>query len=973
MVGRDAELAALLEAFEASCHGEPRAVIIRGEAGIGKTRLISEFLRVVTADDDARLPLVVATGQCIDLGAIGAPFTPIRRILHELHSGVGDEAFREAVGGTATLATIGTLVPEVGGDTPPTLNGGASYVAEAIERLLEELSAHSQVVLVLEDLHWADAATLDLLKTLAPTLRGSHVTLMATYRTDYVGRGHPLRAVVGELERSRTVSFVDVDRLNIEGVSELAQELSGGTLTADQIDTILSRSEGVPFFVEELIRLRDRPLPATLRDVVLARYEQLSPAARQAVGVVSVGGMHLDDDTLQRACRTDPSDLVRAVREAIAEGIVTSDGDGYTFRHALIREAVYDDLLPQERTTAHRAIAAILQERVDSGHTELAGAVAEHWLAVHDATKAFDAIVVASARARADFAPQTAARLGERLLALWPQVDDAEERAGATPAGVAARIAHDYVDGARSHAALRVAELGLASAPDDAVLERARLHLAAADAFFSDTGKTAVGHLDSIERLLSTRGESAARGVLARARAMRAFAATGRTEKMRLANAARELAESIDDVDTLCSVLRRRAIVLQQLGDHEGSLADTRRSFDLSPVGSSPRLIAYINLCDALRVMGRFKESIDIGFAGLAEAVDSGQERGYGTSLHVNLADTLIAVGRVDEGLAHTRRATTLLRGESARWLAVAAISQAWVEVWADDLEAYERTLKAIAPIRAGLTGLIEDAAYWQVLALDAAMARAADAPLSERVALVTAAIVQATSVFSDEIDEEPEMCRELLVSVCRARATLARLGQPQDPRLTARIQHLYAIVHHDVVANPYALVGDAFVREATGDAGALDAWREALALIDDVSSPVAVPVRIAHEARYRLALALAASGERTEALSVLRRVVAEAPPHGMKLFARWAREAMARLGSGGDASSGPFDDLTPRELEVLALVAEGLTNRAIGSRLFISPKTASVHVSAILAKFGAKNRAEAAAAYSSRLTRDGR
>ena len=664
VVGRDAELASLLEAFEASCHGEPRAVIIRGEAGIGKTRLINEFLRVASDHDHERLPAVVATGQCIDLGSIGAPFTPIRRMLHELHTGVGDEVFRAAVGGTATLATIGTLVPEIGSDAPAGLNGGASYVAEAIERLLEELSAHSHVILVLEDLHWADTTTLDLLKTLAPTLHGSHVTLMATYRTDYVGRGHPLRAVIGELERSRTVSFVDVARLNLEGVSELAQELGGGTLTVDQIDTVLARSEGAPFFVEELTRLRDQPLPGTLRDVVLARYEQLSNLAKQAVCVVAVGGMHLDDETLQRAWRADPTELAHAVREAITDGIVTSDGDGYTFRHALIREAVYDDLLPQERTTAHRAIAAVLQERVDGGQTELAGAVAEHWLAVHDATKAFDAIVVAGARARSDFAPQTAARLGERLLALWPQVDDAEERAGTTPAGVAAQIADDYVDGARGHAALRVAELGLASAPADAILERARLHLAAADAFFSDTGKTAVAHLDSIETLLATMDGSESRGVLARARAMRAFEATGGDEKMALANAALDLAETIDDVDTLCSVLRRRAIVLQQLGDHEGSLADTRRSFELSPVGSSPRLIGYINMCDALRVMGRFTESINIGVQVLVEAVDSGQERGYGTSLHVNLADTLIAVGRVQEGLAHARRARTLLRGE---------------------------------------------------------------------------------------------------------------------------------------------------------------------------------------------------------------------------------------------------------------------------------------------------------------------
>lgn|GEM_PF-1492396 len=301
----------------------------------------------------------------------------------------------------------------------------------------------------------------------------------------------------------------------------------------------------------------------------------------------------------------------------------------------------------------------------------------------------------------------------------------------------------------------------------------------------------------------------------------------------------------------------------------------------------------------------------------------------------------------------------------------MAAIPEAWADVWADDVAGYERMLLTTAPVRQGLAGLIEDDVYWQVLALDAAVARSSDASHGNRASFVADDLTRATSVFSDEIDEQPEMCRELLVSVGRAWATLSGLEQKPDPRLAARMREIHAIVESDGVAKPYALIGDAFLREAAGDAGVLDAWRRGMALIEDISSPVAVPVRIEHEARYRLGLALAASGEKTEAIALLRRVAAEAPPHGMDLFARWAREALTRMGSGSTATSGPFDDLTPRELEVLALVAEGLTNRAIGARLCMSPKTASVHVSAILAKFGAKNRAEAAAYYTSRQASD--
>src|SRR5680860_1170590 len=343
-----------------------------------------------------------------------------------------------------------------------------------------------------------------------------------------------------------------------------------------------------------------------------------------------------------------------------------------------------------------------------------------------------------------------------------------------------------------------------------------------------------------------------ARSVLARARSAMAFEAPGRENKMALANAALDLAEGNDDVNTLSTVLRRRAIVLQQLGDHEGSLADTRRSLDLAPVGSIPRLIGFLNMCDALRVMGRFVESLNIGFEGLAEAVDSGQERGYGAGLHSNLADTLIAVGRVDEGLAHARRAATLLRGESARWLAIAAIAEAWVDVWADDLAAYEDMLQAIAPARSDLTGLIEDTVWWQILALDAATARAMDAQGGERATSITTALALATSLFSDEIDEQPEMCRELLVSACRAQATLTRLGEAPDPRLEARLHEIQKIVESDAVGEPYALVGDAFVRETASETGALDAWRAAMSLIETEPVQVAVPRRLEHEARYR-------------------------------------------------------------------------------------------------------------------------
>lgn len=507
MIGRTAELQVLLDAFDAGQHGDARAVIVRGEAGIGKTRLISEFIAAATGTHHDGLPVVVATGQCVDLGPIGAPFTPIRRMLRELHTAVGDDAFRTAAGGTATLATMATLVPGLVSELPATSAADAAYVAEAIERELEELSRDVHVVLVLEDLHWADTATLALLKTLAATLRGAHLTLIATYRSDDVGRGHALRPVLAELERSRDVEFLSVARMGFEGVNELSQELGGGTLTSDQVSTILARSEGVPFFVEELVCCRDQPLPETLRDVVLARYERLSDATRRAVGLAAVIGVHVDDALLQVVWGANLDDLTDALREAVGDGILIADGDGYTFRHALTQEAVYDDLLPRERAAAHRAIAAALQERIDRGDMSYAAAAAEHWLAVHDVDRAFDATVVARSRAGTDLAPETAASLGERLLELCPQVEDAESRVAASVTGLAAQISQDYLDAGRYQSALRVAESMLDSAPAADRLDQARLHYAAMKAFRADKRATAHAHIDAIERLLHGREE----------------------------------------------------------------------------------------------------------------------------------------------------------------------------------------------------------------------------------------------------------------------------------------------------------------------------------------------------------------------------------------------------------------------------------------------------------------------------------
>ena len=259
MIGRRAELDTLLEAFDDGVTGHPRTVIVRGEAGIGKTRLVQEFLAEASGRARRGLPLVVAIGQCVDLGPIGAPFGPIRRVLRDLHAAVGTDGLREAAGSPAVIATLAALVPGIADDAVAGEERPGEF-AEAIEVLLESLSGDRHVVVVIEDLQWADAATLALLKTLASTLRGRHLTIVATYRSDDIDRFHPLKPVLAELDRTRTIIRVEVGRLSPEEVAEQVAQLATADRDLRDVDELADRSGGIPFLVEELVDLGDRGL-----------------------------------------------------------------------------------------------------------------------------------------------------------------------------------------------------------------------------------------------------------------------------------------------------------------------------------------------------------------------------------------------------------------------------------------------------------------------------------------------------------------------------------------------------------------------------------------------------------------------------------------------------------------------------------------------------------------------------------------
>ncbi|MDN4482141.1 helix-turn-helix transcriptional regulator [Demequina lignilytica] len=945
MVGRDRELGALLDAVASGRAGEPSTVLVRGEAGIGKTRLVTDLV-----DRSREMPgTVVASGSCVDLGPIGAPFTSVRRLLHELVEALGLEAVAAAAGSPRVRATLARLIPELDeGEEPPPASG-ADYVAEAIERVLENLSVEQHLLLVLEDLHWADDATRALLRTLAGTLRASRLTLVLTYRPEDVGRGHPLREVLADLERRRGVSMIDLHRLTREQVASQLRELQGKEPGAAVVASVLRRSEGVPFFVEELAGGDGDDAAGTLRDIVLARYDRLPGAARAVARLMSVAGERIDDALLREAWDGEEARRLEGLRQCLDAGALTADEAGFAFHHALLREAVYQDLLPSERTEAHRRLARIEQDRVDAGDTARAAAASHHWLAAQDVDRAFAAIVTALDEARAAYAVVSAARLGEQLLDLWDRVDSPAARLGMSALELRCQVAEDLYDAGESVSAMRAVDEALAVAPaTGAAIERARLHATAMALTAEHVGRSGVpAHLEEIERLLGDRTDAAALplrvGALA-ARAVRSDSPRGAV----LADDCVALARTAGSPETLSMALCKRAVVNRKRSRYEDAIADLRAALTMDAGAVLWGRCATANLVDVLNQMGRYDEAVAAGLATLDEAIEAGLERRIGAPILANVAEALVNAGRTDEAMPHLRRARALLAGDSPRWGDFLVEIEATALLWDGRIDEASEVIEG-----PGVPPAVEDdaeAAFNRAAILvEAETARAMESPPVAARAHAASALGRASALSTEEARAEPDAAARLLVAASRAIAVARSARLDPDDSLVASAHEVAAALPRHPAMAAWARTADALVAEAPAET-----WGDIARAADGNA-----PVRLVLEARLWEALALRREGRRADAREAFDALARHPDAGRAPLVLRWAERETA-----GTALQTAGPSLTAREGEVLALLAAGLTNPEIGDRLVISRKTVSVHVSAILAKLGAANRTEAAAYY---------
>ncbi|MGH3289059.1 MAG: ATP-binding protein, partial [Streptosporangiaceae bacterium] len=429
MVGRDGELGRLLSLLDDAEAGRSVVALVSGDAGVGKTRLVGEVTRLA-----AGRGFTVLSGQCAELGD-SVPYLPLADALRGAAQSTG---VRDALSSRPALSR---LLPE-GGEGPIADSDRSGLARQqmfgGVLGLLAELAAATPVLLVLEDLHWADASTRDLVTFLSRMLHRERVALIGSYRTDDLHRRHPLRPVVAELLRLPSVIAVDLAPLTPTALAEHLTATAPARIDATELNDIVARAEGNAYYAEELLAAsvsgdpghRDA-LPAGLAALLLNRVEQLTDTTQQVLRAAAVAGRKADDELVRAASGLAAAEYEGAVREAITHQLLVPHGtEGYVFRHALLREAVYADLLPGERTRLHATMCSLLADEQRLAMPGTAAELAQHCLASHDIPGAFAASVRAGADAEQLGAPAEAHRHYDQALALWERVADPEKTAG---------------------------------------------------------------------------------------------------------------------------------------------------------------------------------------------------------------------------------------------------------------------------------------------------------------------------------------------------------------------------------------------------------------------------------------------------------------------------------------------------------------------------------------------------------------
>jgi ATP/maltotriose-dependent transcriptional regulator MalT len=967
-IGRTRELAQLLQLLERAEAGRPAVALVAGDAGVGKTRLLAEL-----AAHAARGGARVLVGGCLQVGDVGLPYVPFIDAFRDV--GADPDEAKLIAPLVAAVPGLGRLVPAGGQDAAevplPTGDGFEQVqLLDGVLSVLTRLAEREPVVLVLEDVHWADAASRHLLGFLARTLRSSRVLLVASYRSDELHRRHPLRPLLAELIRIPGLERIELPPFSREELAEYLRALVGGEVPSSAVDRILARSEGNAFFAEELVAAgavrTEVHLPDALADVLLGRIEALPELAREVLKVAAAAGRGVGHQLLLAAAGRPEAELEEGLREAIAAQVLVIDpaGESYRFRHALLQEVVYGDLLPGERIRLHATYARLL---ADQGP---AAELAYHCMAAHDLPGALAALVRAAGEARDVFAPAEALGHLSNAIELWDQVPDAAAVAGMDLVDLELRAAAAASDSGEFRRAVSLARDAVAHADG---LRAARANERLANYLLLTDGP--------VDEMLATSRRAVelvppdpptalrARVIAGLARVLQALrqydeARRWCDEALRVARAAGSANEEThalitlavlesrhDDVPLARSLLHDATRRAEAAGEHwlqlraqcilgtleldVGDLARAREVLDgavalaerTGLVWSDYGIQARIQRLYAQYVAGSWEEA-----ARLAASIDDCGPAAAGVLAVTMYVEVAMGGEHAAERLEQLRRI-----GHDDGWVSyMTAGNGIDLATWQGDPD---RARELVGVILAELDAADE---RWELSYIwPATQGLAAEADRAER-----ARAAGDEAVAADAVQAGLELLERARAAERQSRAVGRQVG-PEAVAWLARAEAEATRLEGRTDPDRWAASAEAF--------GYGHVYEQA-------------------RSRWRLAEALLAAGRREEA----RQAAVAAHRTAERLGAAPLRsrvEALARrgrldIGVGtveGDGSVG----LTPREREVLRLVAAGRSNKQIADALYISRKTASVHVSNILTKLGVHSRGEAAAS-ARRLGLDG-
>ena len=934
MIGRERELGELAGLILAAGKGEGALLLLAGEAGVGKTRLAEA---AVAAGN-----LACLRGVAAERGS--SPYAPIAAVLRDYLRREPDGLS----GSEPLVAHLGALLPELG--PAPSVTDRETLI-EAVRSAFETIAARQPTVVFLDDLHWADAATLELLPSLAEAIEEWPLLVVGAYRSEEIPRGHPLRRLRTDLRRAGRLVELGVEPLDAAATAGLATQILGAEPGPTLRAALYDRTQGVPFFVEELaaalsagarlepgphgLELEDGssvPIPETLRDALRLRADDLSDDGRATLEAASVIGVDVELDLLA-ALGCDAG-----LGEVLDRGLLNEVGPGIAaFRHDLVREALYADTHWPRRRSLHREVGRLLESR--GAPPDLA---ADHWLAAGEPERARPLLIEAARRSCEVHAYRDAASAARTVLEVWPEGEDETGRlAVLEELGRCAQLCGEFSEASR---ALEEVAADLDGTGNPQRLGEVKRRLAAVYELEGVTRRATTARLEAADAFEAAGVHAETAGELLLA--AEAVWDDDIAVTARLVDRALEAARRAKRTDLESQCLSSQGFLISKAGHRDEGVALLRTALSLALDGN--HVDAAVNAYWALGATAN-------DWADYAAAKSVFDEAIVYCRANDRSADEHFCIGCLIVVLEH-----------SGDWTRAERLARDLLE-----RPSIPSGSKAHAILTVGLIAAARGATKRARRLLDQSLALANEIGLegsAQGSAYGLALVDELAGTESPRWQELVGMPVEILISsrarCLRMAATFA--ARRGDTKLVYQCADSTAswasrFASADSLAALAHVLGEVALAEGE-PAAASEQFGQALERLGEIEAPFERALTQA-----RAGTALIAAGERelgverlTGAYRTFRRLgarpfatrtAADLEAAGEQVDKRLGRRAARELEHGG---------LTRRELEILRLVAVGRTNREIAQQLFLSRRTVDMHVRNMLAKLGCRSRTEA-------------